>query len=86
MVEDSYIKELNKKVKLHKNPPYKKVVVTAEITLWLESEKINIEYAKSCAEFLVNAGKTRRVDFTQIDGREVLDNITYGEVKTYKYD
>lgn len=84
--KSTYITELNKRKKNYKDPTYKKVVVTAEIHLWLESEKINIEYAKKCAEFLVNAGKTRRVDFTQVDGREVLDSINYGEVKTFKYD
>jgi len=85
-VKGSYITELNKKTALYKDPEFKKVVVQAEIEMWLETKKIDVDYAKECAEFLVDAGKVRRVDFTQTDGREVLHKITYGEVKSYKYD
>ena len=84
--KSTYITELNKRKKNYKDPEFKKVVVAAEIVMWLESEKVNKDYAKECAEFLVDVGKVRRVDFTQRDGREVLDHIKYGEVKTYKYD
>jgi methyl coenzyme M reductase subunit D len=84
--KSTYLTELNKRKKDYKDPEFKKVVVAAEIVMWLESEKISVDYAKECAEFLINAGKVRRVDFTQTDGREVLDHIKYGEVKTYKYD
>ena len=54
--------------------------------MWLESDKINIDYAIGCASFLLDAGKERRVDFKQKDGREILHTIHYKDVKTFKYD
>jgi len=68
---------------LHK---YKKAVVTIDVELWLESEKISVDYVKECADFLINAGKQRREDFKQQDGKTILQKIEYGQVKTYKYD
>ena len=84
--KSTYITELNKRKDNYPEPIYKKVVVTAEIEMWLESKKINIDYAKDCASFLLDAGKLKRVDFKQQDGREVLHTINLKDVKTFKYD
>tara|TARA_R100001460_G_scaffold22434_1_gene45648 strand:- start:2299 stop:2577 length:279 start_codon:yes stop_codon:yes gene_type:complete len=84
--KSTYITELNKRKDNYPEPIYKKVVVTAEVEMWLESDKINIDYAIGCASFLLDAGKERRVDFKQEDGREILHTIHYKDVKTFKYD
>jgi len=84
--KSTYITELNKRKDNYPEPTYKKVVVTAEVEMWLESDKINIDYAIGCASFLLDAGKERRVDFKQKDGREILHTIHYKDVKTFKYD
>lgn len=84
--KSTYITELNKRKDNYPDPIYKKVVVNAEIEMWLESDKINIDYAKECAGFLIDAGKVKRVDFKQTDGREILHKINFKDVKTFKYD
>ena len=85
-MQDNFMEELRNKKDLHKDPPFKKVVVKAEIVMWLESEKMNIDYAKECAIFLLNTGLNRKSEFTQADGREILDSVRYTTVESFKYD
>ena len=84
--KSTYITELNKRKGNYPDPVYKKVVVTAEVEMWLESEKVNKDYAIGCASFLLDAGAERRKDFKQKDEREILHTIHFKDVKTYKYD
>ena len=84
--KSTYLTELNKRKKDYKDPPYRKVIVTAEIVMWLESDKVSIDYAKECAIFLLNTGLNRKSEFTQIDGREILDSVRYTTVESFKFD
>ncbi len=54
--------------------------------MWLESEKMNIDYAKECAIFLLNTGLNRKSEFTHSDGREILDSVRYTTVESFKFD
>jgi len=85
-MQDNFMEELRNKKDLHKDPPFKKVVVKAEIVMWLESEKMNIDYAKECAIFLLNTGLNRKSEFTHSDGREILDSVRYTTVESFKFD
>ena len=83
---DNFMEELRNKKDLYENPPYKKVIVNAEIVMWLESDKVSIDYAKECAIFLLNTGLNRKSEFTQVDGREILDSVRYTTVESFKFD
>ena len=64
----------------------KKVKVGIEITMWLDAEKLNMDYAKTCAKFLIDTGADKRSTFKNDAGANIFDEITYNEVITYKYD
>mgnify|MGYP005989604635 FL=1 len=85
-MQENYMEELRNKKDLYENPPYRKVIVKAEIVMWLESEKMNIDYAKECAIFLLNTGLSRKSEFTHKDGREILDSVRYTTVESFKFD
>ena len=83
--KSTYITELKSRKKLYVDPKYKKVKVNIEITMYLKSDKVDIDYAHKCAKYLLDEGKDRAVHILD-DGRKVFDDIKYGLVETYKYD
>ena len=79
------ITELNSRKKLYIDPKYKKVKVSIEITMYLESDKIDIDYAHKCAKYLLDEGKDRAKHKLD-DGKNIFQDIKFGQVQTYKYD